>query len=223
MKLRFLTYLFILFITSSCAGYHFNTNNNPLIGYDIRSISVPMFVNRTVIPDLSSAVTREIILTLNNYSGLKVYNGNNSKADAILIGVLESKDFYKDTVTTTQKLYTEDTVGGSIGGRTSFYYPSQTTYHYWMNVYIVKNFSQEELDFIAQNGFTDQLKFNAKVVLYDRIDLSNNFYRVVGETSGQNSPGKTNFVKNHGIMIKSLEDTAINAASTFKQVVLNAF
>lgn len=221
MKPVFLTYLFILILSSSCAGYHLNTNNNPLISYDIKSVSVPMFINRTVIPDLAAPITREIILTLNSYSGLDV-NNSNEKSDAILIGVLESKDYYKEVVQTSQKLFTSDTVGNSIGNRTGFYYPVQTTYSFWLNVYLIKNMTSEELDMISK-GVIESLEHHPKIVLFDRIDLSNNFYRVVGETSAATSAGKTNFVKNHGIMIKSIEDTAINAANAFKQVVLNAF
>lgn len=207
---------------SSCAGYHFNTNNNPLIGYDIRSVSVPMFVNRTVIADLAAPVTKEIILALNDYSGLKVFNGNNEQADAVLIGILESEDYYKEAVRTTQKLFTEDTVQDSIGNRQSFYYPVQTTYAFQLKIYLIKMATLEDINFLTSE-LGQYAKYNPSVVLVDTIDLSNNFYRVVGETVDSSSPGKTNFVKNKGIMEKSIQDTAINAAKAFKQVVLNAF
>ena len=92
MKKRFFHLLIALisgFLTS-CAGYHFNTNNNPLIGYDIHSISVPMFINRTNISGLNSIMTKAIILSLNDFSGLKVYGGDKDIADSVLIGILES-------------------------------------------------------------------------------------------------------------------------------------
>jgi len=93
-----------LSLLSSCAGYHFNTNNNPLIGYDIKTISVPMFVNRSTFPNLAGPMTKEIILALNDYSGLKVFSGNNDSADAVLIGIIESNDHFNEAVKTTQSL-----------------------------------------------------------------------------------------------------------------------
>lgn len=209
---------------ASCAGYHFNTNNNPLIGYDIHSVAVPMFINRSVLPDLAAPMTREITLTLSDYSGLKVLSGNKENTDAVLIGVIESKDYYNEVVTTTQTLFTgtEKIIKPSIGARTDFYYPVQTTYALSLKVILIKNPSPEEIA-LASSNLGELLKANPKVVLVDTINLSGTFSRVVGETSGAGSIGKTNFVKNKGIFEKSLQETALNAADLFKQVVLNAF
>lgn len=212
------------FTLASCAGYHFNTNNNPLIGYDIHSVAVPMFINRSVLPDLAAPMTREITLTLSDYSGLKVLSGNKENTDAVLIGVIESKDYYNEVVTTTQTLFTgtEKIIKPSIGARTDFYYPVQTTYALSLKVILIKNPSPEEIA-LASSNLGELLKANPKVVLVDTINLSGTFSRVVGETSGAGSIGKTNFVKNKGIFEKSLQETALNAADLFKQVVLNAF
>ena len=95
-----------MILATSCSGYHFNLNNNPLIGYDIKSIAVPMFVNRSVIPQLAAPMTKEISQALNEYSGLKVISGDSEEADAVLIGVIESKNYYKETVVTTQTAFT---------------------------------------------------------------------------------------------------------------------
>jgi hypothetical protein len=76
--------LAIFLLLSSCAGYHFNTSNNPLIGYDIKSVAVPMFINRTNIAGLSPMMTKEIILTLNEYSGLRVYGGDFEYEDKLV-------------------------------------------------------------------------------------------------------------------------------------------
>ena len=107
MKVRFFyppIFYLILVLLSSCSGYHFNTNNNPLIGYDIRTVAVPMFINRSVLPQLAAPMTKEIILALNDYSGLKVVSGDSENADAVLIGIIESKDHYNEVVSTTQTL-----------------------------------------------------------------------------------------------------------------------
>ncbi|AUN99331.1 hypothetical protein DOM21_04310 [Bacteriovorax stolpii] len=222
MKVRFFSILAMLLALTSCAGYHFNTNNNPLIGYDIRSVAVPMFVNRSVIPELAAPMTKEIIFTLNDYSGLRVFSGENEAADAVLIGIIESRDHYNDAVKTTQTLFTDDTIKSSVGDRSPFYYPVQTTYRFSLKVYLIKRPSKEEIQLLTTD-MGQFMKANPKVVLMDTIDLSGSFSRAVGETTTANAVGKTNFVKNKGVFEKSLQDTAISAAKTFRQVVLNAF
>jgi hypothetical protein len=59
--------------------------------------------------------------------------------------------------------------------------------------------------------------------LEDDIAISGNFSRVVSDTLGANSGGEVNFVKNKGIFEKSLQDSCVQTAKNFKQVVLNAF
>lgn len=222
MKVRFFSLLLCLLALTSCAGYHFNTNNNPLIGYDIRSVAVPMFINRSVIPELAAPMTKEIVFALNDYSGIRVFSGDNENADAVLIGVIESRDHYNETVKTTQTLFTDDTVKTSIGNRAPFYYPVQTSYEFSLKVILIKRPSKEELELLTTD-VGQFMKVNPKVVLMDTINISGNFSRVVGENTTSSSVGKTNFTKNKGIFEKSLQETAMNAAKTFKQVVLNAF
>jgi hypothetical protein len=208
---------------SACSGYHFNTNNNPLIGYDIKTVTVPMFINRTVIPQLAAPMTREITLALNDYSGLKVMSADPDKADAVLIGVIESKDHYNEVVRTTQTLFTEKDVLKSIGNRTPFYYPVQTTYDFVLRIILIKRPSKEELELFTSDLGAKMLA-HPKVVLMDTINLSGNFSRVAAPTDKNSSlAGEVNFVKNKGIFEKSLQDTCYQAAQNFRQVILNAF
>jgi len=225
MKARFFSrilLLSLLILSVSCGGYHFNTNNNPLIGYDIKSIAVPMFINRSNLPELAAPMTKEITLTLNDYDGLRVYNGDNEKADAVLIGIIESKDLIKETLKTTQYLFTDNTMKSSVGNRSPFYYPIETKYDLTFRVILIKRPSKEEMELLT----TDLGKFmsvNPKVVLMDQFDLTSTFSRVVADSSTPDSAGKTNFTKNRGVLEKSLQETATRAAQNFKQVILNAF
>ena len=209
-------------LLSGCAGYHFSSNNNPLIGYDIRSVAVPMFINRSVMPQLAGQMTKEIILALNGYSGLKVISGDSETADAVLIGIIESNDHYNKVVTNTQNLFTEGDIQNSIGNRTPFYYPVQTTYAFSLRVILIKRPTKEELELFTSD-MGNILKIHPKIVLNELIKLSGNFSRVVNPTNTVNAPGEVNFVKNKGIFEKSLQDTCYQAGQTFKKVVLNAF
>jgi hypothetical protein len=224
MKVRFFSMIFLVQLTflSGCAGYHFNRGSNPLIGYDIKSIAVPMFINRSVLPQLAAPMTKSITLALNDYSGLRVKGADDESADAVLIGIIESKDHYNEVVTTTQFLFTDENLKASIGARTPFYYPVQTTYNISLRLILIKRPTKNELDFISSSSGSGVL-VHPKVVLEDTIPLSGSFARVVNPTSTANAPGEVNFVKNKGIFEKSLQDTCYQAAQTFKQVVLNAF
>lgn len=222
MKVRFFSLILMALTLASCAGYHFNTNNNPLVGYDIRSIAVPMFINRSVIPDLAAPMTREITFVLNDYSGLKVFSGNNENADAVLIGIIDSLDHYNEVVKTTQTFFTDDNVKDSVGQRTPFYYPVQSSYRLFLKVILIKRPTTSEMELLTSEP-GKFIKNNPKIVLIDEIEMNGNFSRVVGQTKFNNDSGSVNFVKNKGIFEKSLQQTCIDTASSFKQVVLNAF
>ena len=222
MKVKFFLIVAVSIILTSCAGYHFNTNSNPLISYDIKTLSVPMFINRTVLPDLAAPLTKEIIFVLNDYPGLKVVSGHDQSADAFLVGVIESGDHINDVVQSSQYLFTNTTLKESIGNRTDFYYPIQTSYNLVLRIYLIKNPTSEDLQLLT-GELRNLAKFNSKVILSDTIALTGTFSRFVGQTNALNSAGKNNFVKNKGFFEKSIRETAVNAAKSFRQVVLNAF
>lgn len=225
MKVRFFyssILVLVLYFVTACSGYHFNTNNNPLVGYDIKSISVPMFINHSIFPQLAAPMTKEIILALNSYNGLRVLSGDDENADAVLIGILESQDHNNAAIKTSQSLFTENEVLKSIGNRSPFYYPTQTSYTFSLRVILIKRPSAQELALITSD-MGQFMKLHPKIVLQDQLNLNGSFSRVIAGTNSSNAPGEVNFVKNNGILVKSLQDTCNQAAQSFKQVILNAF
>lgn len=223
MKARFFCFVVSLFL-SGCAGYHFNNTNNPLIGYDIKSVSVPMFVNRSVLPQMAGTMTKEIVLALKDFPGLKVINGDasTSESDAVLLGIVDSGDHYGEVVQTSTTAFTTGDIKTSIGNRTSFYYPSTTAYSLQLRLILIKRPTKEEIEFLTKNtlGLT---KFHPKVVLEEVLPITGSFTRVVSDSITTGSAGEVNFVKNKGIFEKSLQDSCLQTAKNFKQVVLNAF
>jgi hypothetical protein len=215
---RVLPFIFLV----NCSGYHFNNNSNPLIGYDIRTVAVPMFINRSVLPQLIAPMTREITLALSSYTGLKVLSGDDKNADAVLIGIIESRDHLNEVVVTTQSLFTEGDIVKSIGNRSPFYYPVQSIYNFSLRVILIKRPTAEELAIFTSN-IGEMIKVHPKIVLEDTISLSGGFSRVVASTSTADAPGEVNFVKNKGIFEKSLQETSYQASQSFKQVIVIAF
>lgn len=222
---RVLLFLLALFLVFSCAGYHFNMGQNPLISYGIRSIAVPNFINRTNLPNLGAMMTKELVLALNDFSGLKVYGGDNESADAVLVGILESNNLINETVKTSESLFTDNApeIKKSIGNRASFSYPSKSRYEFRLKYILIKRPTKRELDF-----FTSDIKegielLHPKIVLQDYLPIAGSFDRVVKDSQTSTSAGAVNFVKNNGIMTKSLEGVCKDTALNFKNVVLNAF
>jgi Lipopolysaccharide-assembly len=67
-------------LTVGCAGYHVGPVSNP--GY--RSVAVPMFKNKTLVPQLEAQITNGIIKRLQTDGTLQVESPG--KADVILVG-----------------------------------------------------------------------------------------------------------------------------------------
>lgn len=227
MKLRLkilFSFSFIQLFISSCAGYRFNTQSNPLISYNIRSLSVPMFVNRSVFPNLHTYVTKEIIFALNDYSGLSIESGDDASSDAVLIGLVESRNNLHSVIKNTNELFTDDDkdIKKTIRNRTPFYYPIANKYDYQIKIFLIKRPTEKEREMLLSTP-DEVLRAHPKIVLVDTFEVAGSFSRVIGENTSINSSGKVNFVKNKGILDKSLQDSAATAAKTFKQVVLNAF
>jgi hypothetical protein len=221
MKVRLINLLILLFF-SGCAGYHFSTNNNPLISYDIKSIAVPMFINRSVFSQAGANMTKEVISVLNDYPGLRVYSGNNDDADAVLIGIVESAEHTKDALVTTQTLFTDETLKNSVGARPGFYYPIQSKFDFKVRFILIKRPSKDELELFS-GDLGKMIKVHPKIVLQDKIDVTGSFSRAAASSSDAGRPSDVNFTKNLGIFEKSLQDACYQAAQNFKQVVLNAF
>lgn len=181
-----------------------------------------MFINRSVLSQLTAPMTKEIMMALNDYSGLKVMSSNTETADAVLIGIIESKDHYNDVVQTTQTQFTSGEVLQSIGKRSPFYYPTQTYYAFSVRLILIKRPTADELKLFSSE-LGSMIKVHPKIVLRDSLNLSGTFSRVASQTYTAAAPGEVNFVKNKGIFEKSLQDTSYQAAQMFRQVILNAF
>ena len=68
----------------SCAWYKFRVVDNPLAQYNIHTLSIPMFFNRSALPNLAGPLTKEISLLMTEFPHLRVYPGTGEKTDAIL-------------------------------------------------------------------------------------------------------------------------------------------
>ena len=181
-----------------------------------------MFINRSVFSQLAAPMTKEIVLVLNDYPGLRVYSGNSDEADAVLIGIIESADHANEAIKTTQSLFTDETLKSSIGKRPGFYYPIQSRFDFRVRFILIKRPSKDELELFS-GDLGKMVKLHPKIVLQDKIEVTGTLSRVAASSADAGKPSDVNFTKNQGILEKSLQDACYQAAQNFKQVVLNAF
>ena len=183
-----------------------------------------MFVNRSNFVGLSPMLTKEIYNVFSDFPGLQVVSGSQLDTDAVLIGVIESENEYMSSYKNAQNLFTksQSSLTQSIGLRVPFYYAANTTYNYIVHYYLIKRPSALEISELSGNAHP-YFSLNPKVVLRESLVTSGSFDRVVKALNQTERGGEVNFTKNKGIEAKSLEDSTIQAASLFKQVVLNAF
>ena len=83
-------FLLTICVLSSCSGYRFRNQRNPLIDDGIRSVSIPMFVNKSSIPNVSPLFTSAISNSLASNTNIKIYMGDHREADAVLIGIIST-------------------------------------------------------------------------------------------------------------------------------------
>lgn len=216
----------ILLVFSStllgCAGYQVKKNHNPLALYQINSVSVPLFINKSVFANVSESYTRKIINLLDSYKGLRVYIGEYAKADAILIGTIKSNNKKSHAITTTLKKLTEGELQESIGKRLKFYVPSTGTFKLRVNLILIKNPKDSDIK-LAKSSLSSLTKNSPKVIFNKDIDISGDFNYIVNETKNINSEGFYNFTRSNYALNKAIKNSAQKLSEIFKGALLDVF
>lgn len=212
---------FCLIVIVSCSGYHFKRVDNPLEAYEIRSVAIPMFVNRSAIADVGSYLTKEMTLSLSGYKNLKIYAGENSDADAVLVGVVRADD-HLTSVYKNGTVFTDGNLKSAIEGRNSFYVPSSTSYSLRLQLVLIRRPTKEDRQML-ESELGPYLNAHPRIVLNETLPLSGSFTREVLGNVGPDAGQTVNYTKNRALLDKSLQNMAKDAARTFRQEVLDAF
>ena len=209
-------------LLGGCAGYRTVSLSNPLKKFDIHSISVPAFINQSGIPHVSVPLAQEMILMLAEYPSLRVYAGQQQKADSILIGIIRSADNRRDIVKTSQRSYVDTELSRSIGKRKIFTVPLKSIYKLSLQITLIKNPTPKELE-IVKSDIGPQIAKGAKILFNQTIPLEGRFRREVWETVTSDSQGMVNFTKTKHHFEESLVDLGRRAMTIFKDTMLDVF
>lgn len=223
MKITFgIFQILLLTFLSSCTGYRFTNSLNPLEEDGVRSISVPMFINRSSLPNASAPFTQEMVHMLAKYPGLEIFNGENLRADAIMIGVITSDKKLRDVYETMTRIFTDGDLQTSIGNRPQFYIPTSTQYKLNVKVMIIKNPSKKDMK-LFQSEMGDHILKHPKVIVNHSTGLVGSFTRETKAVTDPDDGGVVNQSKTDYYFEQSLLSLAKSNAESFRQVVLDVF
>lgn len=215
-------YIFFCIGLSSCAGYRVNKETNPFKLYGVESVSIPIFINRTSLPSISGLMTKEIRLMLSQFPELKLSAREDQNSDAVLVGIVESPQYLRETIRTEGTRFISDEQSESIGSRPTFYLPTVGRVTVKLTLVLIKRPTQTELE-LLDSEFMPYLSRNPKVMFSEHISLSRSFSRSIESNLGPDDGGVVNATRNRKIVDRQFELMAHEAALQFKQVVLNAF
>tara|TARA_R110002072_G_scaffold1989_2_gene16321 strand:- start:45883 stop:46539 length:657 start_codon:yes stop_codon:yes gene_type:complete len=215
-------YIALLIFITSCSGYQVVKNQNPFEDEGIRSITVPMFVNRSSLSHVSGPFTQEIIKVLKSINGLRVYSGEVEKADAILIGVIDSAGKRSEIFKTGTTIFTEGELEKSIGNRAQFYVPSNNSVKLTVQYFLIKDPTYFDKK-LVKSEIGKFLKNHPKIVFNSTIGASGTFTREIESTELIDGPGITNFSRTKNSYELAIRSMARSSAQSLKQTVIYVF
>ena len=188
-------YIGIVFVFLSCSGYRIQNQDNPLSHYGINSLAIPQFVNYSNMPEVAEMLTKNFTFIFADHRSLKLYNGENSRADATLVGIVDGPKKRTNTIHTRGTTFIRDNV---LNGRQGFEVPYSASYALVLHIMIIKD---------------------AKVIIKKRLPFNVGYSMV----SNRGTLGSVNFTKNQALVRQSMRQSSESLAENFKKLILDAF
>ena len=178
-----------------------------------------MFYNYSNLSEVHTDFTRETYRLLTGFSGLKLKNGYDEKADAILIGIVKSPEKIAETVRPNNLRLAQERARKAIGNaRQNFYIPGSSDVQLFLQVIVIKKPTEEELT-LLRSGIGEQVPVNSKVIFNEILPLRITYTREVLDGEGVHIVGTQNF----GVQRKTYKKLAEQAAVNIRDMILYAF
>ncbi|MDD0853943.1 hypothetical protein HBN50_12595 [Halobacteriovorax sp. GB3] len=181
-----------------------------------------MFINRTTIPNISGVFTYEYMKSISAFPEIRITSGAHSKADAIMLGILDSSNFAKSTIKRQSNVFIDGALAKSIGARQSFYLPSSVLYTLSLRIIIIRRPTKEEMELVS-GDLGKYISQNSKIVFNEVFPITASVSKIIESSESVDEGGVVNFTRNQRVFNESIEDLAKSSANTFREVVLNAF
>lgn len=178
-----------------------------------------MFYNYSNLSEVQAGFTRETYRLLTGFTGLKLYNGYNPNADAVMIAILKSPEKITDSVRDGSIRLAQSAAPTRIGtGRRDFYVPATSDIQVFIQVIVIKKPTEEELA-LLKSGIGDQVKSTSRVIFNELIPLRTQFTREYLDDAGTEVVG----TQNAGVQRRVIGNLAEQAATSIRDMVLYAF
>lgn len=211
-------WIIILCLLASCGGYRFTQQENPLSQYGIHSLSIPMFYNYSSMPDVSPDFTRETYRLLTGFSGLKLLSGYSKDSDAVMIGIIRSRERVVDSLRALNPRAAKGQSPNAVGARRNFYVPGSNQMELFLQVIVIKKPTEEEIA-LLRSGIGDQVKSSSRIIFNERLPVVAQYTRDIMDKPGTDVIA----TQNSGVQKKTTMTMAENAAISIRDMILYAF
>lgn len=214
---------------------------NPFEQENIRTLAVPIFVNKSSYPGVAAPFTREIVKVLSRYTGLTLTSSVGGSEDAVLIGIVDSPSRYNQAYKTAATKFTSGELKDSIGNRAQFYLPTASIFSIGVRLILIKRPTKVELELLASDfgnlvkatatpedvtGGNQDLVVNKtenRMIFQEVFNYTSGFNRETQDTIVPDSGGTVNYVKTKRYFNQTIESLAIQMGRDFEDLVLNVF
>ena len=191
---KLISIIFVLQAAWGCSGYHIKGKKHLFTSNEISRLKIPLFVNRTIFPNISASFTNELIARLHHFKGLSVSGGEPSSTEEhVLIGVISSSAREKDVLEPLIRRYTgnSSSLRTAIGSRPDFFLTSQYRVNLSLEIIIIKNPLFKGKRHVADVQ-------GPEVIFQRTIPVRFNVVNNVAAVAGPDSLGVTNYTNNLG-------------------------
>ena len=182
---------------------------------------MPMFINRSSMPQVSGPISREFIHLLGSFSDLELLQGENAAADALLLGIISSNKDIRKTVAPSSRQFV---ASEDVGTRRRFLLPAQSKLTLTLRLVLIKDPNYFDKNILSSN-LGEFIESHPRVIFDKTLELNQVFTRAnLGKgANGVDAGGIVNFTNNKGNEKVMVALAAEEAVKNFKELVLYAF
>jgi len=194
--------------------------SNPFEARQIKKIAVPVFINRSIFPQVEGKITQQVRQVLKKYDGLTLTTSDaGNSSDAVLVGIIESPVLARNTKTLSN-YYNINTQEGA--NRRSLVLPRRSQYNLTVRFILIYRPTEEELD-LVKGDLAKHLVSNGKILFNYSLNGSGAYDLSLGNNVGPNGIGAANATNNLAKYHLSVDTLAVSIAGLFEQTIINVF
>ncbi len=210
----------VLLLLFSCSGYKIVKNENNFKKYGLKSISIPMFYNQSILPNVTGSFTNAFSRELNTIKNLEIKSPNSTNVDGYFVGIIRSSQTEKNVIKRGLSARIKD-IAPLNAPLNENLVPLSNSLVLTLEIYLIRRnaSSQSLISRIREKNHPELLNQHPSIILKRLIKIDTNFVREFYD--GANSV--VNATQYQGTLAKVVEREARKSAIDFKDSVRNVF